>query len=154
MYLYRTTIMRLILHAVAAAGVCIHTLTTAGFPKSRVSQLKPCGRLYGSSRMLSLSGSMQPCDVTISPERKQNLTHETQTPLGSVCILLPSEAEVKEQRTSHLVWAQAGCPRTGNSSVLPPPWFWPGLGLQRTVRWPFGSLVVYQLAVNSPVRTD
>lgn len=59
----------------------------------------------------------------------------------------------KQDWTLYLIWAPAACPRTGSSSVLPPPWFWRGLGLQRTVRWPFGSPVVYQLAVNSPVCT-
>lgn len=52
---------------------------------------------------------------------------------------------------SCLVWEQAACPRTGNSFESPPPWFWLGLGRQRTVRWPFGSPEAYQLAMNSPV---
>lgn len=56
----------------------------------------------------------------------------------------------KWRKMSYLVWAQAECPRTGNSSEMPPPWFWQGLGLQRTVRWPFGSPVAYQQAANSP----
>lgn len=57
----------------------------------------------------------------------------------------------KSWQMSYPAWAQAVCPRTGSSSELPPPWFWQDLGLQRTVQWPFGSPVAYQLATNSPV---
>lgn len=61
------------------------------------------------------------------------------------------KAEVKEWRAPCLAWEQAACPRIGNSSESPPPWFWQDLGLQRTAQWPFGSPVAYQLAMNWPV---
>lgn len=68
-----------------------------------------------------------------------------------LCVLsLKAELKAKRQM-SYLAWEQAVCPRTGSSSDLPPPWFWQGLGLQRTIQWPFGSPVAYQLAMNSPV---
>lgn len=63
----------------------------------------------------------------------------------------PRSRTESSDKMSYLAWAQAACPRTGNSSELPPPWFWQGLGRQRTVQWPFGSPVVYQLATNSPL---
>lgn len=133
------------------------TLTTVGFPKSSVSQPKPCGRLYGSSRMLSLSGSMEPCDVTVSPggKKEKHFLHEakddTHNTVQSLYHSGTFHEELKETEASCLVWEQAACPRTGNSFELPPPWFWQGLDRQRTVRWPSGSPVAYQLATNSPV---
>lgn len=96
---------------------------------------------------------MEPCDVTVSPEGKQNgFWHEAQEP-GHMPFTLVFWVLETWKQMSYLAWAQAVCPRTGNSSDLPPPWFWQDLGLQRTVQWPFGSPVAYQLAMNSPVWT-
>ena len=84
---------------------------------------------------------------------EQFLTWSTDTWIPDILIpLVGFWVLVKNWQMSYLAWAQVAYPRTGNSSELPPPWFWQGRGLQRTVQWPFESLVAYRLAMNSPVR--